>query len=280
MKIKDLLTNVLTQAEMKKLITSFDIIGDIAIIEIPRGLEKKEKLIAKALMTVHKNIKVVAKKSQIEGTYRIRKLRVIAGERRTETIHKEHNCIIKLDTSKVYFSVRLSHERERIAAQVKNGENVLVMFAGVGPFALVIARKKPNAKIIGIELNPVAAEYFKENIKLNKLKNCEALYGDVRKLIAKRKTQDSRLICWADRILMTLPKNAEDFLDVAFLAAKNNTIVHFYHFGPEEKVFDDAETKITNAAKKSNLKIKILNKKIVRPYAPKIVQVCIDFKMQ
>lgn len=277
MKIKDLLVKVLTKKEMEKLVTSFDIVGDIAIIEIPRGLGKKKKVIANAIMAIHKNVRVVAKKSLVEGKYRVRKLKIIAtrtGNRRLETVHREHGCAMRLDPSKVYFSVRLSHERERIASLVKDRENVLVMFAGVGPFALVIAKKRPLAKVVGIELNRVAAKYFAENITLNGLKNCEVIHGDVKKIIPKR------FACWADRILMPLPKSAKGFLNIAFTAARENATIHFYHFGPEKSVFESAEGAIRMAAARVNAKTEILNKKIVRPYAPGIVQAVIDFKVR
>jgi tRNA (guanine37-N1)-methyltransferase len=275
MKLKDLLSNVLNENEMQKVVTSFDIVGDVAIIEIPRGLGKKERQIAEALMKIHKNVRVVVKKlGAMSGRYRIRKIKIIAGEKRTETIYKEHGCLMKLDVAKVYFSVRLSHERERIASLVNDGENVLVMFAGVGPFALIIAKKKPNAHVVGIELNPTAAKYFQENIVLNKLKNCESIKGDVRKVIPEK------FVGWADRILMPLPKSADNFLDVAFIAAKNNAIIHFYYFAPEEKAFSEAEKKIKKVADNARIKIEILNKKIVRPYAPGIVQIVVDFKVK
>ena len=49
----------MTAKEIENLITSFDLVGDIAIIEIPGELKKKEKIIAKTLLGLHKNIKVV-----------------------------------------------------------------------------------------------------------------------------------------------------------------------------------------------------------------------------
>ncbi len=274
MNLREALLDTLTKKELEKLITSFDIIGDVAIIEIPRGLGKKQKKIAHALISIHKNVHVVAKKlGSMEGKFRVRPLKIILGESRTETEYKESGCKIKLDVAKVYFSVRLSHERERIAQLIKPKENVLVMFAGVGPFALVAAKKNQDANIVGIELNPIAAEYFKQNIRLNKLKNCQAIQGDVRKVIP------DRFIRWADRILMPLPKSAEDFLDVAFIAAKNGAVIHFYNFGKEEIAFEEAKDKIKKAAAKNGVRFQVLDQRIVRPYAPRIVQVATDFRI-
>ncbi len=272
--LEEALEGELSYEEIRLATKSFDIIGDLAIIEIPEEMKHKEKLIANALISVHPNVKVVAKKTgAMEGEFRVRPLKVIAGENRTETIHKENDCLMRIDPAKSYYSVRLSHERERIAELVKDGETVLVMFAGVGPFALVIAKKKPKTKVVGIELNPAATACFQENIKLNKLNNCEAVLGDVREVIPKR------FVGFADRILMPLPKSAFDFLDVAIMAAKDNAIIHFYCFGKEETVFEDARAMVNNAAKKSGVKSEIVNQKIVRPYAPRIVQISTDFKI-
>lgn len=271
--ILDLLKSKVQKTKLQYIPRSYDLVGDIAIVEIKDEVKKHEKEIAKAIMAIHKNIFVVAKKaSAMSGEFRTRKLKIIAGERRTETLYKEHDCIMRLDVAKAYFSSRLSNERKRIAELIKPKENVLVFFAGVGPFALVIAKKNPKASVTGIELNHVAVNYFKENIYLNKLKNCEAILGDVKR--QARKFANS-----ANRILMPLPQSAETFLDAAFTVAKNKAVVHFYNFAPADDPFSQAKEKISAAAKKNKCKIKIVNEKIVRPYAPHIVQVCIDFQV-
>lgn len=272
--LREALSETLKTAETKALVKSFDLIGDIAITVIPDELESKEKEIANALMSVHPNIRVVTKKlGGMEGEFRVRPLQVIAGENRTETNYHESGCKIKLDVGKVYFSVRLSHERLRIAGLVKPGENVLVMFAGVGPFALVAAKKNPDANFVGVELNQIAEKYFEENISINGLSNCKAIYGDVRKVVP------DRFVNWADRVLMPLPKSAEDFLDIAFLAAKNNGVIHLYSFGKEEDAFEEVNNRISEKAKNAGVKFEILNQRVVRPYAPRIIQVCIDLKI-
>ncbi len=275
MNLRESLRGVLTEKEMQKLVTSFDIIGDIAIIEIPHGLGKKQKIIGEALMKIHKNVKVVAKKmGPMSGEFRVRPVKVIAGEKRTETEYKESNCRMRFDVSEVYFSVRLSHERERIAGLVKDGEKILALFAGVGPFPLVIARKKPNVKIIAIELNPKAVKYLKENIKLNKFENrIEAIGGDVNKVVPKKFKN------WADRVLMPLPKGAENFLVSAIGGVKNGGIIHFYRFVNADRAFEEAEGMVEKAAKKAKVKYKIISRKIIRSYSPKTVQVVLDVKM-
>ena len=69
------------------LLRSFEIIGDTAIIEIPNEISKHEKEIAKAIMEVHQNVKTVCRKvGPVSGKYRIKKLKVILGRKKTEIV--------------------------------------------------------------------------------------------------------------------------------------------------------------------------------------------------
>jgi tRNA (guanine37-N1)-methyltransferase len=251
---------------------SFDIIGHIAIVEIPGRLKRKKKLIAKVIMDLNKHIKTVLEKaSERKGIYRIRKYRFIAGERKFETIHKEYGCLFKLDPTKVYFSPRELTERQRIASQVKENETVMVMFAGVAPYAIQIAKKQPKVKeVIAIEINPVAAKYARENVVLNKVDDkVKIIEGDVRE-----KCKEFYGKC--DRIVMPLPKGAEDFLDIAVKCLKRKGYIHFYNWGNEPNIFENAEKIIKDELSKMNVKYKIINKRKVLPYAPRKWKVCID----
>ena len=90
--LKDRLKDYLSEDDIKSLNKGFDIIGDIAITDIPKELKKKESIIAESILIQHKNVKVVTKKmSKVSGIERVRKVKVIAGEKRTETLHKENN---------------------------------------------------------------------------------------------------------------------------------------------------------------------------------------------
>lgn len=267
------LAGILSPEERELVVASFDLVGDIAIVEIPDLLVAKEKLIADAVMQVHNNVRVVAKKQgPMEGEYRVRKLKVISGEGRTETVYKESDAKMMLDVAKVYFSTRLSFERKRIATQVKDGEKILALFAGVGPFPLVIAKQKKNCEIVAIELNPVAVEYMKKNIALNKMKNITAICGDVKEIVPRDYPD------WADRILMPLPKDAEFFLGAAYAGAKNGATIHFYTFADISDPFADAERKIAAHLEKG--KYEIADKRIVRPFSPAMVQVVLDLKVK
>ena len=265
----------LTEEERAELITSFDIVGDIATVEIPSALVKKERMIAEAIMKMHHNIKVVAKKTGgTSGEFRIRPVKVIGGENRTATVYRESGCEFELDINKTYFSPRLGTERARIAALVKPGENVLVPFAGVGPFAIVTARKVPDAEVMGIELNPDATEYFRKNIIRNRCINVSVLQGDVAKLLP------DRFEGWADRIAMPLPKDASAFLPNAIMSLKDGGTLHYYAFGNMEKPYAAAEKQVKDACRKLGRKATVVFRRVARPYSKTTEQVVLDVKVE
>jgi tRNA (guanine37-N1)-methyltransferase len=111
---------------------SFDIVGDIAIIEVPDELIPLRKLIGEAVIEVHKGVRtVLCKRGAVDGEFRVRGFDLVAGEMKTETIYTEHGCRFLLDVTKVYFSPRLATERSRVASQASASEIVLDMFGGV-----------------------------------------------------------------------------------------------------------------------------------------------------
>ncbi|MBI5227069.1 class I SAM-dependent methyltransferase family protein [Candidatus Micrarchaeota archaeon] len=271
--LEDALSKTLSSDQLASLKTSFDIVGDIAIVEIPDELVAKENQIGDALLRVHKNIHTVLKKlGAMEGEFRVRRFECIAGIKTTKTIYKENGVLMKLDLAKVYFSPRLATERKRIADLVSDKEQVLVLFAGIGPFAFAIAKEHPEARIFANELNPDAVLYLRENIKLNKFKNIEPIEGDARQIISQNKKYRN----FFDRILMPLPKSAEDFLDVAFELIKDSGIIHFYTIVSSYKAFEEAIEKAEQKAKESGVRIEIQHKRVVRPYSPSKVQVVLD----
>src|SRR6267143_376652 len=164
---------------------SFDVIGDIAIIELSPATEPFEKDIAEALMKVHKNIKTVySKAGPITDNQRLRPLHHVLGAFRTETIHKELGCRFKIDISKVFFSPRLSAEHKRVAEQVRPGECVVDMFAGVGPFSILIAKRSNDVQIHAIDANPEAAKLIGENARMNKVQDRIRVWeGDARVVV-------------------------------------------------------------------------------------------------
>ncbi len=246
---------------------AFEIVGDIAIID---QYESDAQKIADVLIRQNKIKTVLQAASAVTGEYRTRELTFLAGEKRTETLYRENGRRYLLDVARVYFTPRLATERMRIANQVKNSDKVVDMFAGVGPFCILIAKKFPDAHVIAIDKNPDAIKYLRENVRLNKLKNVEIREGDAR--------DEIKGISDACHVIMNLPHSGLEFLDAAFGVVKKGGVIHFYAITHEEDLFDGTWRKIEERARKANIQVIPIGRRIVRPYAPYQHNICIDFR--
>jgi len=254
-------------------VASFETVGSkekaIAIIESSGNKQKDKDKAKEIIQNTRSIVSVLCKSSKRKGKLRKREYTLIAGNKNTEVNHKEYGFLIKVDPQKTYFSPRELTERQRIAKQVKKNEKVLVLFSGVGPFALAIKKKVPTSQVYGIELNKAAHKYAMENKKLNRVSDIQFLQGDVRKVIPKLKF---------DRILMPLPETAYTFLDIAFKKINKEGIIHYYTWGKKEE-YRKIKEQIKEEAKKQKKKIRIIRIKGVLPYAPKVYKIAVDLKV-
>jgi tRNA (guanine37-N1)-methyltransferase len=258
---------------LEELPKSFDIVGDIAILELRPALAPFEKPVAQAILQVHSNVKAVyAKTGPIEGPERIRPLRHIAGEARTTTVHREYGCSFKVDLSRAFFSPRLSTEHQRIAQQVGEGERVVDMFAGVGPFTILIAKRVKNVIIDAIDSNPAAAELVRENARINKVSSKVRVHeGDAREVV--RQLDRS-----ATRVIMNHPSAARDFVVAACDAlVSSGGVIHYYTFAEGEDSEIRSKRELEAAVATSNCSVRrFLGVRKVREVAPMSWQIAID----
>ncbi len=161
---------------------AFDIVGDIVILKPPLKYPPEEYV--KKILEKHKFVRVILlQQTDVQPPYRVPEYKVLWGENRTETIHKEFGLKFKVDVVRTYYSPRLSNERYRIAKMIGDGERVLVMFAGVNPYAIYIVKFARPKVVYSIELNPFAVKYGLENVEINKVQNkIITILGDVRKV--------------------------------------------------------------------------------------------------
>ena len=265
----ELLEDELSESEIENLRTSFDTIGDIVILEIPDDLINKKQMIGDAALEFTKRKSVYMKKSAVKGTTRVRELEFLSGNDDSITIHKEHGARLKLDVREVYFSPRLATERKRVMESVKNGEKILDMFCGIGPFPIVIAKNK-NVDITAVDINDKAIKYLNENIKLNKLKgNIKTYCGDVRDVANSFNTK-------FDRIIMNLPGLAYTFLDVSVDLIKNGGIINYYEFSDS---YEQGIERLNKAANNVGKKVEIINTRKVKSTSPGEWHIAIDGKI-
>ncbi len=274
--LKEVLKDKLTASELKSLYAGFDIIGDIAVLKIPEPLMLKRHLIAESLLKAVKSVKTVLQQTTpVEGEYRLRGLEVLAGEPKFETIHKEHGCLYKVDLRTAYFTPRLSAERLRVANQVREGEVVINMFAGVGPYSILIAKKVREVRVYSIDNNPEAYRYMQENIKLNKVEGkVIPILGDAAKVIRNTLQQV------ADRVIMPLPEKALSYLSDAYSALKGGKgIIHYYEHIFYEVSEDPLLKAIEHISNKALFRFNVDYAGVVRDVGPRLAQVVLDLKV-
>jgi tRNA (guanine37-N1)-methyltransferase len=254
---------------------SFDIIGEIAVVELDSRLEPNEKLIGQAIMTVNSRIKTVfVKEGGVDGVYRVRPLRRIAGKAQTTTIHTEYGVRIAVDVTKTYFSPRLSTEHDRIANLVQPDEVIVDMFTGVGPFALLTA-KRQRVKVYAIDINEQAIQCLKKSLELNRLRGeVIALAGDARAIIEQSLKEP------ADRVIMNLPHSAIEYIEPALQALKSTGgIIHFYGITNESQSLETLADAVMTQITKCKRTAEILHTRTVRPSAPHEFQVVLDLRV-
>ncbi len=271
------LQSELTTEEMELVPKSYDVIGSdksVVVIEIPEELGGRKHLIAEAAMKTNPNVKSVLNKiSGRKGTYRLDDLELIAGDENTEVVHKEYGYMLKLDPKKVFFSPRESNERQRIASLVEPGEVVAVPFSGIGPYPIAIVKRQPDvSKVYGIEKNPVAHEYAKENVRINKLAHKIVLIND------DVKNAPGIFNFKFDRIVMPIAVGGEYYLDVVFDIVKDGGVIHFYTFGDEKDLFSKAEKFVEKAVEEKGKRFSIENRVKVLPFGVRSYKVCLDIK--
>ena len=222
-----------------------ELVGGIAIMQEDDS-DGAEKLLA-SRPSLHT---VVFAEGEVHGEYRTREFRVLAGKSTTRTQVTEHGFTFNVDLAGAYFSARLSTERQRILAQVREEEVILDMFAGVGPFALTLA--KTASSVVASDLNPKAIELMLENIAQNRVKNVLPMLADARHL--------DRILPWKfDRIVMNLPLSGTEFLAEAFRFCRPGGLIHFYSLVSAEG---------EHAALIRELGGSMIAERVVRSYSP------------
>lgn len=273
MKLKHALEGVLTKKELTLFVGSYDVVGDIAIIIIPKGLESKEIHIAREILKNNRKIRVVAKRDSFYGgEFRTISLQILAGENRKETEVKEFGVRLLLNPETVYYSVRSGNERRRIAALVEEGEVVLVLFSGVAPYPLIISKYSKASSIVGIEKNPLAYEYGIKNLKRNnKLKNIRLYQGDAKIVVPSLSTR-------FDRVIMPLPKTGEEFLATSLKVLNPGGFLHFYDLQRAE-LFDQSVEKIVTACEAECRTVVSATLSRCGHCSPRTYRICIDAKI-
>ncbi len=253
---------------------NYDILGDIAILKFHKTIGKKEKLEqAKQMLESHSNLKTVLEKTdKVSGRLRTIKTKFLAGEKTLIADYKENGCRFKLNVETCYFSPRLASERLKIAKLIAKlkAKKVLVMFSGVGPFTIVIAKNTKTQEIVSIELGKDCCKYASQNLRLNKIySGVKVIQGDVNKVVKKGGliVKGNLVPLHFDVIVMPRPNLKDTFLKAALSVAKKNTLIIYYGFCAEAEK-DRMTENLLKEVGKLKRKIKILSVKEAGDIAP------------
>jgi tRNA (guanine37-N1)-methyltransferase len=255
-------------------IKSYDLLGNIALVRFPDEFKQKDKKkFAEKILEEQKGIRTVLEKvGKIKGRLRKLSTKFVAGENTKEVLYRENGCSFRFNIDKTYFSPRLSNERKEIASLIKKDEIVLVMFAGVAPFSIVIAKDSKAKKVYSNEINREANKYAELNIKLNKLKDkVELVNGDIKRIAPKLKQK-------FDVIVMPRPQLKDSFLKEAFFLSKKGTRIYYYDFCKKDEI-DSFVEKVKKEASEAKNKIKITNVKKAGELSPSKIRLRVDFEL-
>ena len=248
-------------------------IGDILITSIPKQLLPFKKEIGEAFLELEpkRARTILGKIGPTKGITREPNFEFLAGDRNTETVHKELGCFFKIDAAKLTFSPGNHFERERLLNAVKNDEFIIDMFSCVGNLSLPIAVNKSPKKIIAAEINPYAFKYLEENIKLNKVTNVmQAIEGDNRVILREFEGK-------ADRVISGYLHSDEDQIRQAVRLCNEGSMLH-YHVAITARKEIQTET-IMNIKKIIQAEGRVCTKMIrkrVKKYSPGVEHIVLD----
>lgn len=279
--LRDIARTTLGEALAERVWKRIEIVGDIAVLRKPINLDVDIEMYRKLATQIMSRLPYIKSVwlaiTPVKGSYRVRDFVHLAGEPRSETIYKEHGCLFKLDIRKVYVSPALNFEHIRVARLVKPGEDVLNMFAGVGLFSIIVAKRSSPKRVLSVDVNPDAYGYMVENVKLNKVADTVIpVLGDSRDVARSRAGS-------FDRVLMPLPELAYHYFEDAVLSLKKKGVIHVYEFVAAKRKDEAVLGALTEYLRKCEdigVKAEVLDSRVVRSVGPRYYQVVLDLQLE
>jgi tRNA (guanine37-N1)-methyltransferase len=253
--------------------SSFDIVGDVVILKIPPSAASQARSIAEALMAGRPRTRSVARDAGVHGPLRIRRLEVLAGDANTKTVHTESGMRLHVDPSRVYFSPRLAFERERVARLVEPGETVADLFAGVGPWSILIARRAKPRTVWAVDLNADAVHFLRQNIRENRVEGIvQAIAADARDFARDHPNE-------ATRVIANLPRSAAAFWEDALAVAADRAVLHYYAILERDAIEPHAR-ELVERASKTGIEARIEGRRVVRAYSSTSSHIGFDVRIR
>ena len=207
-----------------KLPTKWKKVGNVLIVDLENLADDKKREIAEVYAR-ELNAKTVIQKNKVSGELRKpEKVDLLYG---TETITEisEYGIKYRLDLSEIMWSPGNTGWRSALTGPEKvtdfysfdKPRTIIDYFAGIGYFALQMARGYPKARIIAVDKNPKAIEYLTTNVKENHIENVDIINDDSRNVKLN-----------ADVIHLGYIGNTIDFLEHTHNCLNENGIAVFH----------------------------------------------------
>jgi tRNA wybutosine-synthesizing protein 2 len=265
-------TNLIASEKIELLPKKWERLGDILMVRIPPLLAEDFERVAPIYAKVLKCKSVLEDVGGVKGEERKPIVRLVWGEKNTETIHLENGIRYKFDPLKIMFSSGNLSERTRMAKIDCKDEVIVDGFAGIGYFTLPLAKYGKSSLIYACELNSLTFSYLEENIKLNGVEHIvKPLLGDYKEVSPEG--------C-ADRVILGYLKSTSDFLEKTMRVLKEKGGIIYYHETcPKEEFPKRPFRKIKTVAHKFNFKAELLKSTKVKSYAPCIFHIVLDVRV-
>jgi tRNA wybutosine-synthesizing protein 2 len=251
-----------SEADIDRVPGSWAVIGTVVLADFdgcPRPAE-----VGEALLDLHGEADTVCDRGGIAGRTRDPDVTVVAGAGDTETVHTEHGTRYALDLAETMFSPGNKAERVRMGDVTGPDERVFDMFAGVGYFALPMARA--GASIVAAELDAGTYQYLVENAILNDVTDrFRAVRGDCRDVE----------LAPVDRVVMG-HYDAYERLGTAMRAVREGGTVHMHEATPEAELPERPARRLREAAAEAGREADVLDVREVKSYAEGVLHVVVD----
>lgn len=246
-------------------------LGDVLIVDLP--LPGDEAATAQAYAEALRMRSVLGREGRIEGEFREPRLRLVWGDRRTETVHRESGFEFRLDPAQVMWSPGNLNERQRVATWDCRGQVVVDCFAGVGYFSIPIAARGRARRVIAIEKNPIAFTYLVENASRNHVDlRLEPVHADCRDAAPRRV---------ADRVLLGLLPDSIDFVPLALEVLRpQGGWIHVHRVVTRTNGLEQAGREILDVVASKRFKGRIHHAERVKSYAPSTDHVVFDVEVR
>ena len=229
--------------------------------------EERREAVGEALLALHGNADTVLAREGIAGTRRDPDTKVVAGTGETETVHVEHGTRYALDLATAMFSPGNKAERARMGEVVAAGERAFDMFAGIGYFALPMARA--GARVVATEIEPATYRYLVENARLNDVTDrLKPVLGDC-----------CDVETTADRVVMGY-YDAHEYLDAALGALVAGGTLHLHEATPDPRFPDRPVDRLRAAAEAADRSVELLETRVVKDHSPGVVHGVVDARIR